>query len=136
MKAICTKRLVEYVGHQIFFVDEGNIIDYTVKDSTFIVNDVAIKSAAFFNHFKVIEGGDKIKYSDFEYILCNYVFRNAVLFPEEYNGVRHLIIQDWTQKTIMITINKFENSIRVSFPTNQETYSTYEDALDGIRNYK
>jgi hypothetical protein len=36
----------------------------------------------------------------------------------------------------MITVNKNENVIRVSFDDAQEKYSSYEEALDGIRNHK
>ena len=134
MKAICVNRLFE-TGPSFIFVDEGEVIDYTVSNKMFIVNEVALKSHAFFHHFKVTEGGDKLKYPDFEYILCNYIFTSAVFFPEEYSGVRHLIIQDWT-RSILITINKEETIIRVSFENGQEIYSTYEDALDGITNHK
>ena len=136
MKAICTKRVCEYLGDKFFTVEEGEIIKYTVEDGRFIVKDVAIKPTAFFAHFKVTEGEDKMSYSDFEYILCNHVFTSAVLFPEEYSGVHHLIIQNWNHATVMITVNKDENVIRVSFEDKQEKYLTYEEALDGIRNHK
>ena len=97
--------------------------------------DVAILPATFFAHFKVIEGREKMCYSDFEYILCNYVFTDAVLFPEEYSGVHHLIIQGWGGATIMINVNKEENVIRVSYNDTQEKYMNYEEALEGIRKH-
>ena len=53
--------------------------------------------------------------------------------PNEYCGVRHLIIQDMFKGTIMITVNKGEDIIRVSFDDTQEKYSSYEEALDGIK---
>jgi hypothetical protein len=136
MKAICTQTLLKNTIKGIFLVEEGEVIDYTVSEKQFIIRDVAIPDVLFFNHFKVTEGFEKMTYSDFEYILCNYVFRMAVLFPEEYNGIRSLIIQDWDGSVIMITVNKKENIIRVSFDNMQEKYSSYEEALDGIKNHK
>lgn len=136
MKAICTKGLMGYVDNGLFLANEGDVVNYTVRDKKFIIRNVAIPATTFFNHFKVTEGFDKMSYSDFEYILCNYVFNMAVLFPEEYNGIRSLIIQDWVGKVVMITVNKRENVIRVSFDDTQEKYSSYEEALDGIRNHK
>lgn len=135
MKAICTKLLIEYTSDGVFMVEEGEVVDYTVREKKFIVRDVAIPPALFFNTFKVTEGNDKMTYSDFEYILCNYVFGSAVLFPNEYNGIRHLIIQDMFKGVIMISVNKEEDVIRVSFDDTQEKYSSYEEALDGIRNH-
>lgn len=35
----------------------------------------------------------------------------------------------------MITVNKEENVIRVSFDDGQEKYTSYEEALEGIRNH-
>ena len=136
MKAICINRVFKYMGDRFFTVEEGETVNYTIEDDRFIVKGVAIKHTAFFAHFKVTEGEDKMNYSDFEYILCNNVFTSAVLFPEEYSGVHHLIIQNWNHATVMITVNKEENIIRVSFEDRQEIYSTYEEALDGIRNHK
>lgn len=136
MKAICTKRIFKYEYNYVFVVEEGEVIDYAVRDKKFVIRDVEIPTATFFNHFKVTEGFDKMSYSDFEYILCNYIFKMALLFPEEYNGVRSLIIHDWNNKIIMIAVNKEENVIRVSFNDTQEKYSSYEEALDGIKNHK
>lgn len=136
MKAVCTKRMVKCADNGVLIVEEGEVVDYTVRDKKFIIRDIAIPSAIFFNSFKVTEGDDRMSYSDFEYILCNYVFSMALLFPEEYNGVRSLIIQDWDGNVIMITVNKNEDVIRVSFDDTQEKYSSYEEALDGIRNHK
>lgn len=136
MKAICTQRLLEYTKLGVFLVEEGEVVDYTVMERKFIVDGVALPPTLFFNHFKVTDGFEKMNYSDFEYILCNYVFKMALLFPEEYNGIRHLIIQDWNEKVIMITVNANENVIRVSFDDMQEKYSSYEEALDGIKNHK
>jgi hypothetical protein len=92
--------------------------------------------ATFFNYFKVIEGNDRMTYSNFEYILCNYVFGSAVLWGDEYNGIRHLVIQDMFKGIIMIAVNKGEDVIRVSFDDKQEKYTTYEEALDGIKNWR
>lgn len=136
MKAVCIKRLFEYTTNGLFVVEDGEVVDYTVSEKKFIIRDVAMPATTFFNHFKVTEGFEKMSYSDFEYILCNYVFGMAVLFPEEYNGIRSLIIQDWNGKVVMITVNENEDVIRVSFEDTQEKYSSYEDALDGIRNHK
>lgn len=136
MKAICTKRLLEYTRPGVFLVEEGEVVDYTVMEKKFIIRGVAIPPPLFFNSFKVTEGVDKMGYSDFEYILCNYVFKMALLFPEEYNGIRSLIIQDWNDKVILVTVNKSEDIIRVSFDDMQEKYSSYEEALDGIKNHK
>ena len=136
MKAICTKRIFKYMGDRFFTVEEGTVINYIVKDKRFIVKDVAILPTAFFAHFKVTEGKERMSYSDFEYILCNYIFTDAVLFPNEYSGVHHLIIQGCGGATIMITVNKKENVIRVSFDDKQEKYSNYEAALEGIRSHK
>lgn len=136
MKAICTKRLFEHTCNGLFIVEKGEVVDYTVREKKFIIRDIAMSSAMFFNNFKVTEGLNKMGYSDFEYILCNYVFDMAVLFPEEYNGIRSLIIQNWNGNVIMISVNKNENVIRVSFDDTQEKYSSYEEALDGIKNHK
>lgn len=135
MKAICVKRTAK-CANDVLIVEEGEVVDYTVRDKKFIIGDVALSPAFFFHNFKVIEGFEKMSYSDFEYILCNYVFTMAVLFPEEYNGTRSLIIHDWNDKVIMIAVNKNEDVIRVSFDDMQEKYSSYEDALDGIKNHR
>ena len=136
MKAICTKRLLEYTELGVFLVEEGEVVDYTVTERKFVVDGVVIPPPLFFNHFKVTEGFEKMNYSDFEYILCNYMFKMALLFPEEYKGVHNLIIQDWNDRVIMITVNANEDVIRVSFDDTQEKYSSYEEALDGIKNHK
>lgn len=141
MKAICIKRISKYYNEDSFLIiEKGDIIDYTVKDiigvKMFVIKDnIELLPPKFFTYFKVIEGDEKLCYSDFEYILCNYEFRNAVLFPHEYSGVRHLIIQVNNDEIIMITINRDENIIRVSFNDVQEKYTNYEDALEGIRNH-
>lgn len=135
MKAICNNRIFKYVGSSIFVVEDGEVVDYTADDNNFIVNGFVMNPITFFVHFKVLEGNQKMSYSDFEYILCNYVFTDAVLFPNEYSGVHHLIIQGCGGVTIMITVNKEENIIRVSFDDKQEKYISYEEALDGIRNH-
>lgn len=135
MKAICNNRIFEYVGNGIFVIEEGEIVDYIVNNKKFIVKNVPLNPTTFFEHFKVTDGKDRMTYTDFEYILCNYVFTDSVLFPNEYSGVHHLIIQGWGGVTIMITVNKEENIIRVSFDDKQEKYTSYEDALEGIRNH-
>lgn len=138
MKAICTKRLIEYrkPGNGLLVVDEGEVVHYTVREKKFIIDKVAISPALFFNHFKVTDGNDRMTYSNFEYILCNYIFGSAVLYGEEYNGIRHLVIQDMFKGIIMIAVNANEDVIRVSFDDMQEKYSSYEEALDGIKNHR
>ena len=136
MKARCISRLV--IGYDRRFsevvIEKGQEISYQVNDNNFIINDnISITRPAFFAHFKVTGGDDRMTYSDFEYILCNYIFKQAVLFPEEYSGVRHLIIQDWNHDVIMITINKLENIVRASFKDEQQLYSSYEEAIEGIK---
>lgn len=136
MKAICTHRLVH--NFPFIVIEEGEVVDYTVKDKRFIVRDIAIVPPAFFNHFKVTEGIDKMSYSDFEYILCNYVFTMAMFYPTDIgNGERDLIIKDWDGKRIDILINEKENSIFIAFNCRSwELYESYEDALECIRNHK
>lgn len=134
MKAKCVKLMFTNYNGEGIYVTEGETINYTVENDAFIIDGVKIKSSAFFYHFKVIEGEEKMSYSDFEYILCNYIFPSAVLFPNEYSGVRHLVIQNWGH-SILLTVNKDETVIRVSFENGQEIYSTYEEALDGIEKY-
>jgi hypothetical protein len=136
MKAICTKGIFRYEYNYVFEVDEGEVVDYTVRDKRFVIGDAEIPPTTFFNHFKVIEGKERMTYSDFEYILCNYVFGSAVLWGDEYNGIRHLVIQDMFKGIIMIAVNKGEDVIRVSFDDKQEKYTTYEEALDGIKNWR
>ena len=136
MKAICNKSLFGHTTNGIFVVEEGEFVSYVLREKKFIINGVEIPPALFFNHFKVTDGFEKMTYSDFEYILCNYVFGSAVLFPNDYNGIHHLVIQDMFKGTIMITVNKEEDVIRVSFDDTQEKYSSYEEALDGIKNHK
>lgn len=127
MRAICLRR----VGA----LEKGETVNYIVSDNRYVVNNsISLNRMSFLYHFKVIEGNERMKYSDFEYILCNHVFTMSVLFPQEYSGIRHLIIQSWD--SVLITINKEEDVIRVSFKNGQEIYSSYEDALDGIINHK
>ena len=136
MKAVCKNKICTFVDNKVFIVDEGTIVDYNVENTMFIVYGLALTPAMFFNHFKVTKGEEKLGYDDFEYILCNYVFGSAVLFPNEYSGVHHLIIQNWGDDVIMITSNKNEDLIRVSFNDMQQKYTNYEDALEGIKNHK
>lgn len=77
-----------------------------------------------------------MSYNEFEWALCNRVFTMAVLSPFDYNGVHTLVIQDWNNKVIMITSNKEENIIRVSYEDCQEIYTNYEEALAGIKNHR
>ena len=135
MKALCTNSFLT-VG---CFFEEGDVINFdTVENNSYsieiIVTDtkITISKAKFFNHFKVFEGD--LDYYDFEYILCNYVFTDAVFFPEEYSEAQHLTIQNHRNYVIMITAT--DNEIRVSYPTHQSMYENYEDALDGIQKYK
>lgn len=134
MKAKCIRQIFCNVSAECIFVKEGEIIDYTVENDAVIIDNVKMRRALFFYHFKAIDSEEKMNYSDFEYILCNSIFTSAVLFPNEYNGVRHLVIQDWS-RSILLTINKEETIIRVSFENGQEIYSTYEEAIDGIVNH-
>ena len=138
MKAICTKTMIAHTINGVTLIEEGDVVKYTAKERKFILPDLGTEMVPhfFFNHFKVIEGKNKMSYSDFEYILCNYVFGSAVLFPNEYSGIRHLVIQDMFKGIIMITVSKGEDIIRVSFDCTQEKYSSYEEALDGIKNHK
>lgn len=132
-EAICTRGLFELTDNGTITINEGEVVGYTVMDKKFIVRDHKLSPASFFNHFKVTY---KMTYSNFEYILRNYVFTMATLFHNEYNGQHHLVIQDAWKGTIMITANERKNTIRVSFADKQAVYSTYEDALEGIRNHK
>lgn len=77
-----------------------------------------------------------MNYNEFEWNLCNRVYTMAVLFPNEYNGVRTLVIQDWNHEVIMIASNKTENIIRVSFADHQEVYESYDDAYKGILQHR
>lgn len=135
MKAICINRIFKYTGNGIFVVEDGEVVDYTIDNNNFFMNNFVMNRVTFFAHFKVTEGNQKMCYSDFEYILCNHVFTDSVLFSNEYSGVHHLIIQGWGGVTIMITVNKEENVIRVSFEDKQEKYMSYEEALEGIRKH-
>lgn len=76
-----------------------------------------------------------MNYNDFEWILCNRVFTMAVFSPVEYNHVHSLIIQDWNNTVIMITSNKEETVIRVSYPDGQETFKNYDETLEGIKKH-
>ena len=134
-KAVCVKN-VSFNVDKFISIEVGEVVDYTVKEKRFIVHGIAMAPNVFFTYFKVTESTDKMDYSNFEYILCNYVFTMAVLFPNEYDGQHHLVIQDKWRGTIMITVNEMNNIIRVSFADKQVVYSTYEDALEGIRNHK
>ena len=134
MKVKCIRRLYKFDGQSTLMVDENEIIEYAVDTRGFIINDVKLTRPEFFYHFEVIQGEDQMCYADFEYILCNYIFTSAVLFPNEYSGVHHLVIHDWFE-SILITINKKENKIRVSFETGQEIYPSYEAAIAGIKLY-
>jgi hypothetical protein len=138
MKAICTKRMIAHTINGVTLIEEGDVVKYTAKERKFILPDLGTEMVPviFFSHFKVIEGKDRMTYSDFEYILCNYVFGSAVLYGEEYNGIRHLVIQDMFKGIIMIAVNKNEDVIRVSFDDMQEKYSSYEEALEGIKNHR
>lgn len=73
-------------------------------------------------------------YSEFEWNLCNRAFPMAVFFPNEYCGIHNLVIQNWDHSVIMVTSNKEEDHIRVSFADCQEVYKNYDDAYKGIIN--
>lgn len=75
-----------------------------------------------------------MNYSDFERKLGNRLFTDAIFMPKEYSGVRHLIIQGLCD-TYMITIDKEEKNIRVSYPDCQEVYSSYEEAYERIKTH-
>ena len=77
-----------------------------------------------------------MSYAEFEWNLCNKVFTMAVFFPQEYCGIHTLVIQDWTHEVIMITSNKEENVIRVSYTDRQEVYTNYDNAYRGIVTHK
>ena len=134
MKVICIHNLHD----PLLIVESGDVVDYTVKDKKFIIRGVAMSSTTFFNYFKVTEGIDKMSYSDFEYILCNYIYTMAMLYPTDMgNGERALVIKDWDNKRIDILINEKENSIFVAFNCRSwELYESYEDALEGIRSHR
>lgn len=95
----------------------------------------ALHNRSALEYVKTVEGREKMRYSDFEYILCNYVFRDAILFPNKYSGVHHLVIQGCFDSVIMITINRNETVIRVSYDDAQYIYSSYEEALDEIKKH-
>lgn len=120
---------------------KGETVDCTSHDGKFFIGEAEISSHTIFAYFKVVEGNLKMSYSDFEYILCNNVFKMALLSPGEYSGIRHLIIHNPTfgchdDLVIMITVNRDEDVIRVSYPDEQRIFASYEDALDYIRNKK
>lgn len=84
----------------------------------------------------ILQEVNNLNYSDFEWKLCNRVFTDAVFMSEEYSGVRHLIIQGWGGVTYMITIDKEEKNIRVSYPDCQEVYSSYGEAYEKIKTHR
>jgi hypothetical protein len=134
-KAICINPIVVYPFE---YISKGDVVDYTVKNNEFIVHDDKLHASIFFGHFKVTNGIDKMSYYNFEYVLCNYVFDMAVLYPQEIdNGKHHLIIKDWDNKQVHISADDGKSEIYVSFNhSNWELYANYEDALEGIRNHK
>ena len=134
MKATCTKRFVSFRPY--FIIEEGETVDVSIENNnTFVIKCAQMHSTRFFNHFK--SGNPKIKlgYSDFEYILCNYVFPDAVFYPADMGNEGYcLIIQDWSNKRICISCNEKEGTIYVSFNHNNWVcYGSYETALEGIR---
>ena len=135
MKANCIERVVNL--NPFFIIEKGETIDASIENDKFFVNTIPISRTGFFNHFRVDNSEVKMTYSDFEYILCNCVFIIAMFYPQDMcNGERFLIIKDWDTRRIYISCNENEGIIRVSFNYNDwEQYTSYEDALDGIRNY-
>lgn len=142
MKIVC--ECVENIairGHRIDREEEVCIIE---NNGSFDLYGEKIRREtvfAHFAHFRTIDGELKMTYSDFEYVLCNHVFRMALLSPGEYSGIRHLIIHNPTfgchdDLVIMIAVNRDQNIIRVSYPDEQRVFSSYEDALDYIRSKK
>ena len=128
-KAVCIR---DHIALKAIGINVGDEVEYEKDPYRVYFNGHRIKCGdLFFIHFDVIEGDDKMNYSEFEHVLITEVFKTAVLFPNEYSGVRHMIIQDYGF-TIMITISKDEHAIRVSYPDKQEVYSSYEEALNGI----
>lgn len=139
MKAVCIRFSFELsvIGIDVCAkVDYNNLDDKEFKIIAENGKSANITRQWFFYLFKVIGGNDIMAYSDFEYILCNMAFPMAVLFPNEYSGIRHLIIQDIDGCVIMITVNKLGDNIRISFPGIQKECKSYEDALDKIMLWK
>lgn len=135
--ARCVHRMCEYPrGGGIFIVEEGEIVEYVrQKNGDFIIRDVTIPSIYFFNHFVATDSEVRMTYSDFNWILINRVFPDGCMVCDDYKGHNAIIYPQWSG-VIMLTVNSEETEIRVSFPDDQEKYSTYEEALNGIRNRK
>ena len=115
---------------------DGNEIKITSKYG----KNMFVSRAFFLYFFKPVDFEFRMAYDEFEYILVNYIFKDAVFHHNSYNSSEFLIIQGYIE-SIMISINS-DNVIRVSFPDRQEVFNTCEDALDsiskrpGIINYK
>lgn len=135
MKATCIERAVFI--NPFFIIEKDETADVSIENDKFLVNTIPVSRIVFLKHFKVDNSEVKMTYSDFEYILCNYVFTMAMFYPQDMcNGERFLIIKDWNTRRIYISCNENEGIIRVSFNHNDwDQYKSYEDALDGIRNH-
>ena len=135
MKAICIERV--FIHNPFSIIEKGDTVDVSIENDKLFVNAIPISRIGFLRHFRADGSEIKMTYSDFEYILCNYVFTMAMFYPEKINDVEYfLIIKDWGTKRIYISCNENEGIIHVSFNHNcWEQYKSYEDALDGISNH-
>lgn len=138
MKAICIRELVNRDPYIV--VREGEEVDVTIENDGkyFCVYGLRFYSHAFFYHFKTEDPNVRMSYSDFEYILCNYVYTMAMFRPEVLkDGERDLRIDNWNGYHIYIHCNEKANAIRVIFGyRDQRIYDGYEAALTGICNHE
>ena len=114
----------------------GDVVTYKMDKGSFVVGGVQFDTIEFFTMFEDIQGEATMDYQTFKYILCNFVFLQAVLFPESYSRIHSLVIQKYCREVIMITCDEDTGVVRVSYPDKQKTYESYLKAFCAIRTWQ
>lgn len=114
----------------------GDVVTYKIDHGFFVAGGVRFGANKFFTMFEDIQGEAVMDRQTFEYILCNSVFPQAVLFPENYSRIYSLVIQKCCREVIMITCDEDTGEVRVSYPDKQETYESYLKAFCAIRTWQ
>nr|DAY68579.1 MAG TPA: hypothetical protein [Caudoviricetes sp.] len=116
-----TAEIVEYVTY-------GKEIYIKRKDVDFERVDPYL----FFKYFCPFDG-EKLTYNEFLKLITRCIFRDAMFSSNQYGNCYNTIIETVAGMIIVIIFNKNNHSIRVSYPTQQKIYTSFEDIVLDFR---
>ena len=135
-KAVChiTTAVRSKSGLTDMFCTVGMEVNFYYDGENIVINDEFIANPGhFLSRFEPDCDCDWITFEHFEYVISYGLFASCVTSVLKHNSTRSIVIQDYSGAIVFITVNKEGDRIRVSYEDKQEVYSSYIEAIRGIR---